>query len=237
MALMERVATLLRANLLELMARAEDPERMLRQVVLDMENQLLQLKTQVAMALADGYLIEKKAREQEDSASTWHREALLAVGKHDDDAARAALERALNHENLFAAYRAQLAEQRAESEARRATYTKLQAKLAESKVQCDILIAEHRRGRSASHAAEARLAGESAKPGALLDAALSRIGGNAGSGEGRTTDGVDATFSEASLKARFATLQEHRFATLQEDRVEQLLLDLKRRSPGVLATE
>ena len=53
MALLERVSTLLRANLNDLIGRAEDPEKMLKQLVLDMENQLLQVKTQVAIAIAD----------------------------------------------------------------------------------------------------------------------------------------------------------------------------------------
>ena len=53
MALMERVSTLLRANLNDLIDRAEDPAKMIRQVILDMENQLMQVKTQVAIAIVD----------------------------------------------------------------------------------------------------------------------------------------------------------------------------------------
>jgi len=62
MALLERVSTLLRANLNDLIEKAEDPERLLKQIVLDMENQLLQVKTQVAIAIADQHLLEKKRR-------------------------------------------------------------------------------------------------------------------------------------------------------------------------------
>ena len=97
MALMERVATLLRANVNDLIDRAEDPEKMLKQLLLDMENQLLQVKTQVAIAIADQHLLEKKAAEQRDGASTWRAKAELAVSKGDDDLARLALERALSH--------------------------------------------------------------------------------------------------------------------------------------------
>ena len=50
MALLERVSTLLRANLNDLIDKAEDPQKLLRQLVLDMENQLMQVKTQVAIA-------------------------------------------------------------------------------------------------------------------------------------------------------------------------------------------
>ena len=75
MALLERVATLLRANLNDLIDRAEDPQKMLRQLILDMENQLLQVKTQVAIALADQHLLEKKQAEHEESAGNWQRKA------------------------------------------------------------------------------------------------------------------------------------------------------------------
>ena len=52
MALLERVSTLIRANLNDLIDKAEHPEKMIKQVILDMENQLLQVKTQVAIAIA-----------------------------------------------------------------------------------------------------------------------------------------------------------------------------------------
>ena len=66
MALLERVGTLLRANVNDLISRAEDPEKLARQLVLDMENQLLQVKTQVAIAIADQHLLQKKKKEHED---------------------------------------------------------------------------------------------------------------------------------------------------------------------------
>ena len=79
MGLMERVATLLRANVNDLIDRAEDPEKMLKQLLTDMENQLLQVKTQVAIAIADQHLLEKKAVEQKETADGWRRKAELAV--------------------------------------------------------------------------------------------------------------------------------------------------------------
>lgn len=62
MALLERVSTLVRANLNDLIDKAEDPEKMIKQVTLDMQNQLLQVKTQVAIAIADQHLLEKKKK-------------------------------------------------------------------------------------------------------------------------------------------------------------------------------
>ena len=64
MALLERVSTLVRANLNDLIDKAEEPEKMIKQVILDMHNQLLQVKTQVAIAIADQHLLEKKKVEK-----------------------------------------------------------------------------------------------------------------------------------------------------------------------------
>ena len=64
MALLERVATLVRANLNDLIDKAEDPEKLIKQVILDMQNQLLQVKTQVAISIADQHLLIKKKKEE-----------------------------------------------------------------------------------------------------------------------------------------------------------------------------
>ena len=64
MALMERVATLVRANLNDLIDKAEEPEKMIKQLILDMQNQLMQVKTQVAIAIADQHVLIKGFAEQ-----------------------------------------------------------------------------------------------------------------------------------------------------------------------------
>src|SRR3954463_2319174 len=100
MALLERVATLVRANLNDLVERAENPEKMIKQVILDMQNQFIQVKTQVAIALADLHLLEKKRKENFDKEAEWMRKAELAVNKHDDGLARAALDRAMSFKQM-----------------------------------------------------------------------------------------------------------------------------------------
>ena len=67
MALLERVSTLIRANLNDLVDKAEDPEKMIKQIILDMQNQLLQVKTQVAISIADLHVLEKKLKDTQDS--------------------------------------------------------------------------------------------------------------------------------------------------------------------------
>src|SRR5215469_9971599 len=111
MALLERVRTLIRANLNDLIDKAEDPEKMIKQVIIDMQNQLLQVKTQVAIAIADQHLLEKKQKENEEKTSEWIRKAELAIDKKQDPLARAALERSLSHKALTENFAQQVADQ------------------------------------------------------------------------------------------------------------------------------
>ena len=106
MGLLERVSTLVRANLNDLIDKAENPSKMIKQVILDMENQLLQVKTQVAISIADQHMLEKKEKEHDEKAAEWLRKAELAVDRGQDDLARAALERQKASERTVESFRA-----------------------------------------------------------------------------------------------------------------------------------
>src|SRR5437588_9546458 len=99
MALLERVTTLIKANINDLVDKAEDPEKLLKQLLLDMQNQFMQVKTQVAIAIADQHLLERKQSENLESQRDWVRKAELAITKGEEDLARVALERSLVYEN------------------------------------------------------------------------------------------------------------------------------------------
>jgi len=160
MALLDRVATLVRANLNDLVDRAENPEKMLKQVILDMENQFMQVKTQVAIALADLHLLEKKKKDNAEKHAEWMRKAELAVDKQDDALARAALERALSFQQLAESFEQQITDQGTQVESLKAALKKLELKLAEARGKADVLIAQHRRSRAVSRAAEAQVTPE-----------------------------------------------------------------------------
>jgi phage shock protein A len=158
MPVLERVATLVRANLNDLIDRAEDPEKMIKQVILDMENQLLQVKTQVAVAMADQHLLKKRQQEQRDKAAEWMRKAELAVDKTDDTLARAALARYQSATRLADDYERQTADQRLQVDTLRDALDKLDAKLGEARAKSDFLIAQHRRARALERASDAQVA-------------------------------------------------------------------------------
>jgi len=169
MAVLERVATLVRANLNDLIDRAEDPEKMIKQVILDMENQLLQVKTQVAISMADYHLLQKKQSEQSDKAAEWMRKAELAVDKQQDDLARAALERFQSFTRLAESYTAQVDDQKQQVDTLRRALDQLEGKLAEARAKSDLLVAQHRRARALERASDAQLAIGGVGPAAGFD--------------------------------------------------------------------
>ena len=135
MALLERVSTLIRANLNDLIDKAEDPEKMIKQVILDMQNQLMQVKTQVAIAIADQHVLEKKQQENTEKEAEWMRKAELAVDKKQDDLARAALERSMSYKQMAESFDSLVADQKTEVENLKSALHKLEQKLAEARIE------------------------------------------------------------------------------------------------------
>lgn len=132
MALLERVSTLVRANLNDLIDKAEEPEKMIKQVILDMHNQFLQVKTQVVIAIADQQLLDKKRLENDDKILEWMRKAELAVDKKKDALASAALLRVESYRDLGANFAQQLEDQKAQVENLKLALRNLDRKLTEA---------------------------------------------------------------------------------------------------------
>jgi phage shock protein A len=216
MSLLDRVSTLLRANLNDLVEKAEDPERMLKQVVLDMENQLMQVKTQVAIAIADQHLLEKKKAEHELQGAEWRRKAELAVQKGQDDLARAALERALSQDQLAIGFTTQAEDQKHEADNLRQALRKLEQKLTETRAHCEMLIAEHRRAKVVGRAAKAQHV----------------VGNDQESAINRMKSKVHVSTAENAAATEVLTPEslEDRFRTLEsQDQVELMLKEIKSR--------
>lgn len=224
MPLLERVSTLLRANINDLIEKAENPETLLKQLVLDMENQLLQVKTQVAIAIADQHLLERKRREHELEIAEWKRKAELAVSKGHDDLARAALERVISFERLSRGFAEQAEDQKLEADTLRQTLHKLEQKLSETRAQCEILMAEHRRTRVLKRATEARQ-----HVGDTQDAAIGRMKNKVRRQSAENLAAGEVLLPE-SLEDRFKSLEEH-------EQVELLLSQLKERAALPASTQ
>ncbi len=216
MALLERVAALVRANLNDLIDKAEDPEKMIKQVILDMQNQLLQVKTQVAIAIADQHLLAKKAAENVDKKAEWMRKAELAVEKKDDALARAALERTMGYQELADNFQQQVGDQKSEVEVLKSSLVKLEGKLAEAQAKSDLLIARHRRARASKKAADAALGIRGGADSASFDRMKEKVA---------RAEAVSQAWTEIAgdtLDDRFAAME-------KEQEIERLLEELKSR--------
>ena len=97
MGIFARLATLIKANLNDLISKSEDPEKMLNQIVVDMSNQLVEAKKQVASAIADEKRLAKQVESRDGTAAEWERRAMLAVRAGDDALAKEALARKKEH--------------------------------------------------------------------------------------------------------------------------------------------
>jgi phage shock protein A len=214
MALLERVSTLVRANLNDLIDKAEHPEKMIKQVILDMQNQLLQVKTQVAIAIADEHLLEKKQKEYEEKVAEWTRKAELGVDKKQDDLARAALQRVESYRELTEGFAQQVSDQKAQVENLKTALRQLEQKLAEAQAKADLLIAQHRRARAVSKASDAKLAGGNGSSANAFDRMKRKVASESALSQAKSEIAAD------DMEDRLAALE-------KEDRIEQLLADLK----------
>ena len=198
----------------DILDRAEDPEKMLKQIVLDMENQLMQVKTQVAISLADLHLLERRRDENSKKGEEWMRKAELAVTKQQDDLARVAIERSLGSDKLATSFAEQIADQKAQVENLKSALLKLEGKLSEARAKSELLLAKHRRARAANHVADAHsnFEGRSVAP-AWGDRMNDKVNRAEAFGQARAELLGE---SEGSVEARFAALEKH-------EEVERLL--------------
>ncbi|MBS1849604.1 MAG: PspA/IM30 family protein [Acidobacteria bacterium] len=214
MALLERVSTLVRANLNDLIDKAEHPEKMIKQVILDMQNQLLQVKTQVAIAIADQHLLEKKEIEHQEKVAEWLRKAELAVAKKEDDLARAALHRVESYRELSGSFAQQVVDQKAQVENLKTALRQLEQKLTEARSKADLLIAQHRRARAVGKASDAKLAAGNGHSATAFERMKNKVA------QGEALSQAKAELAVDDVEDRLAALE-------KEDRIEQLLAELK----------
>jgi len=145
MNLFSRIKTLISANVNDLISKAEKPEKVLNQLIVDMNQQLIESKKAVAMAIADEKKLEREKDNQAASAEEWERKAMLAVNAGKDDLAREALLRKQEAERAAAEYQKQWEAQKASVDKLKESLKDLQNKIDESQRKKNLLIARAKR--------------------------------------------------------------------------------------------
>jgi len=143
------------ANLSDLVAKAEDPEKMLNLYVDRASEELRNFALQVNQAVADQIALERKITAGQKEAGDWGEKARLAVGQGRDDLAREALRRQKVAQEALSAYESQLTDQKAVVEELKANQRLLESKLDQAKSQRDQLVMRERRAKALKGAADA----------------------------------------------------------------------------------
>jgi phage shock protein A len=145
MGVFSRLGTLIKSNINDLISKAEDPEKMLSQVLVDMKNQLVEAKKQVAVAIGDEKRLKKQWDDQVVGAKEWERKAMMAVHAGDDNLAKEALVRQKEHDDLAAQFEQQWHLQKDAVEKLKDQLRNLNNKIEEAKRKKNILVARAKR--------------------------------------------------------------------------------------------
>jgi len=154
MGIMDRLSRLIRANINDLIDRAEDPEKMIDQILRDMETNIQQARQQVAAMIAQEKELEADLNETRKLASEWAAKAKRAVDAGKDDLAREALRRKRDNESNAAIYEQQLTVQQQAVDKLKDQLRQLEAKYQATLSRRDTLIARHRAARATAQVAE-----------------------------------------------------------------------------------
>src|SRR5512141_2431378 len=145
MGIFSRLGTLIKSNINDLITKAEDPEKMLSQVLLEMQQQLVEAKKAVAVAIADEKKLQKQYTAETDKSKEWERKAMVAVRAGDDNLARQALARKQEHETIAQQFQQQWIAQKQAVEKLKDALRLLNNKIEEAKRKKNILIARKKR--------------------------------------------------------------------------------------------
>jgi phage shock protein A len=145
MGIFKRLSDVLKANINDLISKAENPEKMLNQMMVEMNEQLIDSKKSVASAIADEKRLERQMKEHLGQAKDWEKKAMLAVRAEKDDLAKEALLRKQEYAGLAVQYKEQWTAQHAAVEKLKSALRQLQGKIEEAGRKKNLLIARAKR--------------------------------------------------------------------------------------------
>jgi phage shock protein A len=148
MSIFQKLSTLFKSNINDLIARAENPEKMLNQIILDMRDQLARAKREVAGAIADERKLRVQVEDEAKQSRDWEKRAVLAVREGRDDLAKQALLRQSEHGERATSLRDTWHAQASETEKHKTSLRQLNEKIEEAKRKRNLLIAKQKRAQA-----------------------------------------------------------------------------------------
>jgi phage shock protein A len=151
MGILDRMSTVIKSNLNYLINKAEDPEKMLDQILIQMRQQLIEAKREVAVAIADEKRLGTQLEAELEQVREWERRATMAVQKGEDDLAREALRRKADHEQIAIGYKKQWDAQKTSTDNLKNALRALSEKIEEAARKKNLLIARQKRAEAQKH--------------------------------------------------------------------------------------
>ena len=148
MGIFDKLSRLIKSNLNDLISRAEDPEKMLNQIILDMRDQLSKAKREVAGAIADERRLRQQLDEEVKQTRDWEQRAMLAVREGRDDLAKQALVRHQEHAQRASELEQTWRTQATETEKLKGSLRQLNEKIEEARRKRNLLIAKQKRAQA-----------------------------------------------------------------------------------------
>lgn len=155
MSIFQRISTVFRANVNDMISQAEDPEKMLNQLIEDMRGQYGKAKQQVAAAMADERRLHQQLTAEQRQAAEWEQKAMRAVMAGRDDLAAQALQRHTEHSEAVTGYQEQWEAQKASVDQLKESLRRLQSKIDEAQRKKNLLIARAKRAEAQKKIAQA----------------------------------------------------------------------------------
>jgi phage shock protein A len=218
MAIFDRFRRVVKSNINDMISKAENPEKMLNQLIVDMNEQLIDAKKSVAGAIADEKKLQRQLIEQRKQATDWEQNAVKAITAGNDELAKKALVRKQEYDEYVGSYQEQFDAQHGSVEQLKDSLRQLQEKISEAQRKKNLLIARQRR-------AEAQKKIQSTM-GAAKDTsafeAFDRMAAKVDQIEAEAEAGDDI----AALEGGDASL-ERQFKELESGSADQMLEDLK----------
>jgi len=148
MGIFQKLSTVIKSNINDLISRAENPEKMLNQIILDMRDQLAKAKREVAAAIADERKLKAQTEDEVKQAREWENRAMLAVKEGRDDLAKQALLRQQEHAERAQMFQQTWQTQASETEKLKGSLRQLNDKIEEAKRKRNLLIAKQKRAQA-----------------------------------------------------------------------------------------
>jgi phage shock protein A len=148
MGIFQKLSTVIKSNINDLISRAENPEKMLNQIILDMRDQLAKAKREVAAAIADERKLKSQLDTEVKQARDWQHRAMLAVKEGRDDLAKQALLRQQEHTERATVLQQTWEAQASETENLKGSLRQLNDKIEEAKRKRNLLIAKQKRAQA-----------------------------------------------------------------------------------------